>query len=358
MSEHKLNCLMYNYCMAETNEQVAPRIRTFIPVGDNTLESFRGERPRSFVKVSGPDVRGYEDPVTQYNSYQQLREYLHMPRVRLLYRQEGLPPLLVVKRVEGERYDEAFIESPDAFTASARMFVDDLNKMWQATEKPMKEDELVVNLRQATIETLQAVLGDEKLAQSADLPIRVNGATYPSLRDLCSASLKRLRTQADPVMTLGHGDEHMKNLIITNNNGQIDYQIIDSRLAGNYSPAYAINTFVGTPLLFMFNYQCSQKIGTRWDISYRLNDEYQKPREALMECGRTMINNLGLLSQDEFLLKEYLFGNLVRSAINRVNPKNMRFTQPNIPAHIGMAVELYSNFDKFMSPSLREAVAA
>src|SRR3989344_5578930 len=96
----------------------------------------------------------------------------------------------------------------------------------------------------------------------------------------------------------------------------------------------------------MFSYQCKQETGGSWNITYKLNEEYLQAQDVLMECGRIMVNNLKALNQDEFLLKEYLFGNLLRSAIDRVNPKNTRLTRPNIPAHIGMAAELYTNFDR------------
>lgn len=50
---------------------------------------------------------------------------------------------------------------------------------------------------------------------------------------------------------------------------------------------------------------------------------------------------LDKISHDKFLVKEYLFANLIRTSINRVNPRNLPWTTPRKEAHLARAYEIY-----------------
>jgi 5-methylthioribose kinase len=144
-------------------------------------------------------------------------------------------------------------------------------------------------------------------------------------------------------MVLGHGDEHLRNLFLNKDKkSERKYWVIDPRSAGFYSPAHAINNLIGGAHLFFYEY--AQKINQTENtisIIYEILPEYQKAKIIIDKNFKLLIESLQNLSKEPFLLKEYLFANLIRSYIKRVNPKRIDEIYKNSQSHLATANELY-----------------
>ncbi|KKQ66974.1 MAG: hypothetical protein US86_C0002G0091 [Candidatus Daviesbacteria bacterium GW2011_GWA2_38_24] len=333
--------------------------RRLIQVGQHTLETVRHGRPSVFVKA--PTAPWSENPHFQARAYRDLGGYLRVPRWKLLG-QYGISTRLlthdqslIVQRVRGIRYDDAVLSSPEEFTQSVQRFTQDLSRLWQETKSRVDTNkvygkDIKDQHRKEPLDTISAFVSDPETQPVLSLPLQINGVFYPSLEVMCQLCSRKLSEAYDPVVTVGHGDEHFGNLFVEDVEGETTYKIIDPKRKMFYkSPATTVNTFLGGFLLFVFDYASSLATKNNGvNIDYQVAPQYRDGMRRVLACTQEMVQSLYNLGEGEFLTKEYLFANLIRSYIGRVAPKNQEKIKPNTAAHLAMAVEAYYDFEGFL----------
>lgn len=286
-----------------------------------------------------------------------------MPNVRLTGKLEPMTKqTLFIEPANGERADRALLHQPENFSRAASKFVHDEAKMWKETAHKVSEIEelprrnVIEGMREDSVKTIESFLRSKETQTLLDLPIVINGRSYQSLREICSECLELLRTQNDPVVVLGHGDEHLLNLFVDGQGEEANYQIIDPRRRlTRRSPAHVINNFLGTSLLFVVDYdrptlEVVQANGRQeLQMNYRVSTGNTNAYERVLTVARDLNIEMENLGAGDFMTKEYLFANLIRSYIRRVAVKNEGVSDKNRIAHLAEAVEIYSDFSGFLN---------
>ncbi len=324
--------------------------REYKRVGENTFSICKKNKngdigTGNFLKTECSGIPQYEVPNIQRKSYKILENYLHMPKCALLKKDTG--DLLVVNRVNGTTFNKAMLTNNYSFEIAALDFIHDLSNMWNQTTRKMEEDKLEIDLRNDSVETIKTVLRSDKIKMFKDFPIIVNNIIYPSFENICRNVLNELQSKKDPLMVLGHGDEHFKNLHISKANDKDTYSIIDPRKAGYYSPAYSINTFIGSTLAFDFDYKGDFKIeNNKAIINFEMKNDFKQIMPELTGFLGVFKAKLANLSPISFLEDEYIFANLIRSSIGRVASKNKAVAEKNGMFTLGLAIEMYNKYGK------------
>lgn len=277
-------------------------------------------------------------------AYERLSKYLPMPKCRLTSFRDK--PVLVIKRAEGIPLDELFRQSPMECAAVINSLIEDVMKMWKQTARPMDETELVRNRRTTSAKTA-VDLREAVICESIqDAPLRINGKVYPTLRH-CLEMVQNIleKPDAEAIMVLEHGDLHYKNIFFDPQSAR--YTVIDP-LAGGYNyPEATLNTIIGYPLLFVFDYSISSTIlddGTL-DLTFEVTSEFAEMWEAVQQIIQEVISKSEQFVKKKQLLRAFIFINLCRSLIDKFNPMNLEKTTPNKLAHFALAVQLFIDLD-------------
>jgi len=82
---------------------------------------------------------------------------------------------------------------------------------------------------------------------------------------------------------------------------------------------------------------------------YFLTRNICRSQERVLTVARDLNIEMENLGAGDFMTKEYLFANLIRSYIRRVAVKNEGVSDKNRIAHLAEAVEIYSDFSGFLN---------
>ncbi len=266
---------------------------------------------QSFYLKTGCEGTYIRRPKTEYEGYKLLSPHLRMPRVKLADTVIG--PVLVVQGIDAPSASSMLTTDPDALAETLNGFLSDVYSMWQNTGKPMEIEKLSRNWKTETTSTLLKLKKSPLIQEIEDLPIVVNGCTYPCLKSTMNRCLTRLTTVREPTMVLCHGDEHLGNLL----SGEDGYWVIDP---GNYTgyntPSSLVNNLVGGTYLFEYRYTGEHSItdGT-FSVEYALTEEFVGPEKVMQPVFRTFEDLVIDLVNGDSLSKELLFINELRVAL-------------------------------------------
>src|SRR3989338_9749741 len=133
-----------------SKELIKPR--KFDATGKQVFHSYHeGRKDKSGIYLKVPHegtegVQGYGDINQEYNSYQILRKFLCMPRVRIVKNKNG-KDVLTVQKIFGEPLGDLFLKDPEKALQCSLKYINDVKKMWQDSVQPMNEGSFSINKR-------------------------------------------------------------------------------------------------------------------------------------------------------------------------------------------------------------------
>lgn len=315
--------------------------RRFDIVGDKVYHSYQENYKKEngiYIKLPHEGKSGYGDVIQEYHSYKLISPYLRMPNIRLLTSKEG-EKVLAVQKVLGESMGDLFFKDPHKAFVSLTNYANDLNMMWRNSVRKMDKSLLPIDKQLAFTDKVESYLAysDAKEFLNAG-SIIVNGVMYTDLVDKLNKILENLKLKSDPIMTLGHGDDHLGNIL---NDGNGGYYIIDPKLSGYYSP---VDSYLNTALyllLYKYNFIVKKEnYSGEVVINYHLNGNSTTSLKDMAEILKLMENNISALSSNSFLIREFCVANLLRFVQGLNDPKNYSHTKINTMAYLGIAIEL------------------
>lgn len=185
--------------------------------------------------------------------------------------------------------------------------------MWNKTAQPMDAALVSRDWKTETLVTLAKLLNCPQLENALDLPVVVNGTTYPSLRETLNTCLNKLSNTQEDTMVLCHGDEHLGNILVAEN----EYWAIDP---GNYtgynSISSVLNNLVGGLYLFEFEYEgVVAETESNLNISYALKDTFLEAERLIKPLLQETENKARAIFGQTNHAKEFLFVNELRVAV-------------------------------------------
>lgn len=345
-----------NVVMPEETNKYAPveSDRVYDVAGKEVYHSYRdGRSADSGIYIKRPHSGaegGYGDVVHEAESYGKVREYLRMPKVRVLKDKDGIE-ILTVQKVFGESIADLLLNEPDKAVSALNVYVGDVNNMWKETSKKMNPAEVEIDKKEDYEKRIESFLNSSEAQEFLNAKeVTINGVSYTDLRGKLNKVLSDLKSKSDPVMTLGHGDDHLGNILNDDKSSEANYYAIDPMSSGYYSPSVSYLNTATHLLLYKYNFT-NEKINNSngIDLKYHLNGKFKKSSESIVPVIRQMEENLHSLSNEQFLTKEYFIGNLLRFVQKQNDPKNFDHTNPNNLAYLAMAIELASDKYKDIS---------
>ena len=198
----------------------------------------------------------------------------------------------------------------------------------------MNEDIVARDMRKESLATLSRIESDPNLDSMKQLPLFVNGVEYPPIEETINSCKQSLVNISEPVMVFSHGDEHFENIISDGD----DYCLIDPRKSGMISPSQIINSIAGMHYLVLTSYESTSSVGNKLDI--RSKETHPATQEIANWLGG-LIDYLPRLHPGKFLVREYLFTNLLRGFTSKVKESNISRLHPDRNIYIALANQIY-----------------
>lgn len=294
-------------------------------------------KPQShFYVKSLSEGKYYRDPVLEYSGYQYLKEFYNMPRVRLA--QTSLGELLVIKGVNAESASNLLETFPDKVAIGLKQFIADTLQLWSQTIRPMDSSQLARNWRTESLSMIRRIKDDRRYQSFSSKRLEVNGTIYPSISETLNLCQRNLFNNDEDSMALCHGDEHLGNILV----GENQVWVIDP---GNYtgfnSLSSTINNLIGGTYLFEYQYiGAVNENSTNLRIDYSLDNRFKQAEQLLSPVFKEFAGIVGDVLGSNNYLSEFLFTNELRVAMGWTNRRmDLSKILGNGLLYAGMATE-------------------
>ena len=320
--------------------------RKFDVVGDKVYHSYRIGQPQTngvYVKLPHEGSGGYGDVKQEYESYHKINSYLRMPLIRKIRDVDGVE-ILIIQKLAGEMIGDLLLRNPENASLCLERYAYDLQKMWRATVKPIKESMLAVNQRSGYTKRLESFFYFRETERFLTTPTIINGTQYKHPGEMLEKVLQSLRSRTDSVMTLGHGDDHLANILTDVTGDSLNYYIIDPKLAGFYPPAISYLNTAMYLLMYKYTYAIKEVIdGNKIQLDYSVMNKPAHSSYGIIDVLQIMEHGLLELNGGFGMFREYAIANLLRFVQHLNDPKNFHHTKPNQLGYLALAIELASN---------------
>jgi hypothetical protein len=148
--------------------------------------------------------------------------------------------------------------------------------MWEKTVEPIEESRLAIDCRSGYIKRLESFFYFRDTERFLQLPVIINGICYKKIGEILEKTLESLRSRTDSVMVLGHGDDHLANILTDDLSSKPNYYIIDPKLAGFYPPTISYLNTAMYLLLYKYQYIVKENVARE-----EIRIEYGIPNESV-----------------------------------------------------------------------------
>jgi hypothetical protein len=252
--------------------------------------------------------------------------------------------ILIIQKLIGKAIGDLFLENPKRGASCLSRYAHDLKKMWEKTVEPIEESRLAIDCRSGYIKRLESFFYFRDTERFLQLPVIINGICYKKIGEILEKTLESLRSRTDSVMVLGHGDDHLANILTDDLSSKPNYYIIDPKLAGFYPPTISYLNTAMYLLLYKYQYIVKENVAREEiRIEYGIPNESVSSKYGMIDVLKIMEYGLLELGGGLGMFREYAIANLLRFVQHLNDPKNFKHTQPNQLAYLALAIELANN---------------